>query len=95
VPRGRFLHRRSEHAYTDRLDKAMHNEPEVVSEDVQAGLTADAHLRQREEILTKVREERAQIEAALKRLESQPWGGRFRNHIAHVRRELERMQRLA
>lgn len=38
----RLLHRRSEHAYTDRLDLALPQEPEAVPADYQARLTRQA-----------------------------------------------------
>lgn len=50
----RLLHEKSEMGYTDRLDKAMRDEPEAVSREVQQGLSEDARLRARNELVVVV-----------------------------------------
>jgi hypothetical protein len=47
----RLLAARSQFAYTDRLDQAMHDEPEAVSASEQRHLTDLAHRRDRQRLL--------------------------------------------
>lgn len=89
----RLLHRHSAYGYTDRLDRAMHNEPEAVSEEVQWALTSDSHARHREEFKADFVAERARIEAVLDRLSKKPYAGRVRQEIRLLRSSLDRIQK--
>jgi hypothetical protein len=44
----RLLHKRSQRGYTDRLDRAMFDEPEAVSREEQEWITARVHRSERE-----------------------------------------------
>ena len=60
----RLLAARSQFAYTDRLDQAMHDEPEAVSASEQRHLTELGHRRDRERRLAAWRTTRSVITAA-------------------------------
>jgi hypothetical protein len=60
-----LLHRRSEHAYTDRPAQAMHAEPEAVSASYQRHLSAEARRRQRERLQGAWNQTAQVIDAAL------------------------------
>jgi hypothetical protein len=67
------------------LDKAMHNEPEAVSREAQAALTAERQRAAR----AKFDVERALILAAVDRLMAQPGSRRYRSQMRSIRHELE------
>lgn len=89
----RLLHRHSAHGYTDRLDKAMHNEPEAVSAETQAQLSSEARQKALGEFKQRLAIERGRIEASLQNLEAHPDARRFRQDIGAVRAALDRIRR--
>jgi hypothetical protein len=84
----RLLALRSELGYTDRIDRALPDEPEAVSTDAQRQITRAAHRSERD-IFVACRDE---IRASLKLLS----GARFRHLQSDLRvieRTLERIDR--
>ena len=90
VDEPRLLHRRSELGYTNRSVEAANGEPEAVSEDEQARITASAHRREagdRHEQWLRIRRE---LEEHLDELRS-TFGSLVANELRALRRELDRL----
>jgi hypothetical protein len=89
----RFLHKDSTHGYTSETYLALPQEPEAVSEEIQQGLTRDAHLRRRGEIRAEVDAECAEIVSAVERLSARPYAGRYRDDFKAIRAAVDRIRR--
>jgi DNA-binding FrmR family transcriptional regulator len=77
--------------YTDRPDLALIGEPEAVSVDEQAMLTARVHRARHEAELRELAEHRAAIQRELDWLHSQRYAKDVRTQIRAVQRQLDRI----
>jgi hypothetical protein len=84
-----LLHRTS--GYTDRLDLALHAEPEAVPVEVQEAFTARAQRDAREAQLTEWRERREAVARELEWLYSQRLRRDVRTQLRTVQRQLDRL----
>jgi hypothetical protein len=89
----RLLHRRSQHGYTDRLDLALSHEPEAISADDQAFLTARAHRAERQVQLREWEERRAAIAREIDWLHSQRFERDVSKTLRVLRRQLDRVDK--
>lgn len=88
----RLLALRSEHAYTDRLDRAMPDEPEAVSEEDQRELTRTAQRVQHERDRLQWLAARNSIERSLDMLDL-PAFAHVEHDLRAIRRILERVEK--
>ena len=79
--------------YTDSLDKAMRDEPEAVSREVQEGLSADARARRRAEYIEEISASRTVIQSVLDHLAERPYATALRDDMRAIRAALDRMPR--
>jgi hypothetical protein len=89
----RFLHKRSHHGYTDRLDLAMHAEPEAVPREDQALITARVHRTEREAQVLHWSERRARVEREIDWLYSQRFQRDISKPLRTLRRQLDRIDK--
>jgi hypothetical protein len=78
--------------YTDRLDKAMRDEPEAVSREVQAGLSLDANNRDRAYVRADLGSGRACIEAVLNHW-TERYGRAVASEMKDMRRSMQSIER--
>ena len=88
-----MLAEHSEYGYVDQPYRAMTGEPEAVPEEIQQGLTRDAHARRRGEMEHEWRAERAEIISAVERFAARPYAGRFRDDLKAIRAAVDRITR--
>lgn len=89
----RFLHRKSEHGYTDRLGDALELEPEAVPADYQVTLTARARRRERVYDLAAWRVARTRIAAELEALDGLAKAHNLSSDLRAISRVLERVDK--
>jgi hypothetical protein len=89
----RFLHKRSHHGYTDRLDLAMHQEPEAVPRDDQVLITARVHRTERQVQIAEWEERRVRVLREIDWLYSQRFQQDVSKPLRVLRRQLDRIDR--
>jgi hypothetical protein len=90
----RFLAARSQYGYTDRLDRALFNEPEAVAASAQAELTAHAHRLAELEQRQQWEALRVQLQRQIDWLYSQRLRREVRSSVRALERQIARLDAL-
>lgn len=90
----RLLAARSEFGYTDRMDRALRDEPEAVSPEEQRRLTRQAGLDAQERARSDWLQRRARLALELDALSRQPYTKTLGSELRLVERQLAKFDRL-
>ena len=89
----RLLHRRSEHGYTDHPGRALPQEPEAVSREVQRSITAQAQDQAHQLRVAQWVEHRMEIQRRIDWVYSQRLRRDVRSQLRALERQLDRLDK--